>query len=183
MKPGIFTLVTVLFLFSACRKSEMAASVAVPQEDKVYVSNWENIGETNWQTAHNSDGTVSYTYKRETPQLNSGVMSDGLVAVYTKGYSFNEVSMGKPLGLPFLFYTNEHQTVPFSWEMAKSKGMIDVMVKMPVVDESQFLQGQTGVQFRYIIIPREFLLKNNLTPVAVSKMTYQQLSELLAFTL
>jgi hypothetical protein len=183
MKSLTFTLFFVLLLFSSCRKNDMAASLVNPEPGQVYVSNWENVSASNWKTTHDSDGTATYTYVRETPQLSNGVMSDGVVAVYTKGYSFNEMSVSKPMNLPFLFYTNEHQSVPFAWEMAKKQGMVDVMVKMPVTDENQFIQGQSGVQFRYIVIPREFLLKNNLTNTGISKMSYEQLSELLSFTL
>jgi hypothetical protein len=180
----IFTSVTLVLLFSSCRKDDMAASLKDPTEsNKVYVSNWEGAASTAWQSSHDSAGIATYSYQKPLPQVNNGVMSDGIVAVYTKGYSFNEFSVSRPMNLPFLFYTNDQQTVPFAWEMEKRQGRVDVLVKMPATQENQFVQGQTGIQFRYIVVPREFLIKHDLSASAFSKLTYEDLSKLLEFTM
>jgi hypothetical protein len=180
MKRGIYTSVSALFLFTACRKEEMAVSLTPPQSNQVFVSSWEPVVASKWKSIP-SDGTATYAYTRETPQLTSGVMSDGLVAVYTKGYSAGDMSLNKPMSLPFLFYTSEQQAVPYSWEIVKGDRRIDVQVKMAIPQQEQFMNGQADVQFRYIVVPRDFILKNNLTTAEMSKLTYQQLSELLNF--
>jgi hypothetical protein len=179
MKSGIFTSISALVLFTACRKEEMAVSLQQPQ-NQVYVSGWEPVAVNQWRSIP-TEGSATYAYTRDIPQLSSGVMSDGLVAVYTKGYTAGDVMLGKPMSLPFLFYTSEQQAVPFSWEIVKADKRIDVQVKMAIPQQEQFMNGQSNVQFRYIVVPRDFILKNNLTPAEMSKLTYQQLSELLNF--
>lgn len=180
MKRGIFTSISAIVLFASCRKEEMAVSLQTAQPNQVYVSNWEPVAASHWRSSQ-SEGTATYAYTREMPQLSGGVTSDGLVAVYTKGYASGDVMVNKPMSLPFFLYTNEQQAVPFSWEIVKGDRKIDVMVKMAIPQQDQFVNGQSNVQFRYIVVPRDFLLKNNLTATEVNKMTYQQLSELLNF--
>jgi hypothetical protein len=179
MKRGIFTSVSALVLFTACRKEEMAVSLQ-PQTNQVYVSGWEPVAMNKWRSIQ-SDGTATYAYTREMTQISGGVMSDGLVAVYTKGYGAGDVFINRPMSLPFLFYTTEQQAVPYSWEVVKGDRRIDVQVKMAIPQQEQFINGQSDVQFRYIVVPRDFILKNNLTAAEISKMSYQQLSELLNF--
>jgi hypothetical protein len=180
MKRAIFTSISAIVLFTSCRKEEMAVALQTPQANQVYVSTWEPAAVSKWHLVQ-SEGTATYSYSRDIPQVTGGVTSDGLVAVYTKGYLSGDVMINKPMGLPFFLYTNEQQAVPFSWEIVKGDRKIDVMVKMAIPQQEQFVNGQEDVQFRYIVIPRDFLLKNNLTNTQVAKMSYQQLSELLNF--
>jgi hypothetical protein len=186
MKRGFFTSIAVVLLFTACRKEEMAASLATTPANNTssapIVSNWEGVPSNSWMASRDANG-ATYSYQRTMPQLGTNVMSDGLVAVYSKGYSFGEIAGNNPMAMPFLFYNNEQQTIPYAWEFKRGMNKIDVMVKMGVSQEDMFLQNQNGIQFRYIVIPREFLIKNNLSDVAVAKMSYRQLADLLQFTL
>lgn len=180
MKSGIFTSSIILLLFTACTKEDMAVSLADTQKSNTpFVSKWEKAG-SNWQSTQ-SEGIVTYTHKRATPQMTGEIMNDGYVTVYTRGYTGGDMTMSKPTGMPFLFYGSDQQAAPYAWEIVKGNQRIDVMVKMAIPQQEQFVQGQNGVEFRYMVVPREFILKHSLSTAQMAKMSYQQLADLLEF--
>lgn len=181
MKRGIFTSVCFsLFLISCTKHDQIDELLGNQPGQQVFASAWEPVASNTWQGGA-SDGMHVYSYRRALPQLTSGVMNDGTVIVYAKGYGFGEPVGSRPMSLPFMFYTgSEQQSVPYAWEMNNTPGNVQISLRMTQGAEGIFLTGRDGVALQYFVLPKEFLLKHNLTKQSASKLSYNQLTELIA---
>lgn len=185
MKHVIFTSTFLILLFTSCKKEEMSASVEAAQSSKtspatsgVYVSNWEVTPALNWQVSNSSEGSKVYNYTRSIAQVNNDVLNNGTVLVFARGYNFADLQMDKPMPIPFVFYLPyERMASPYVWNDEKKNGAVTIKVGMNAEMEKYFLANGSGLQLRYVVLPADFIEKNNLTIQSVSRLAYLDLMQ------
>lgn len=189
MKGGFFTIaLLVSALLTACTKenlidsdfnsqskTEFTSSGTVPS---VFVSAWESS--SSWQSG-SVNGLQNYSYNRPTRQVSQSVMNNGLVLAFAKGYNFlGTGGDDKPIGTPFYFSLAEERFVhPYYYYLYLTEGNIKTNVSMHSTLETPFASGKNNLQFRYFVIPPEFLSKNNLSASAVKNKSYEEIVSLL----
>ncbi|MDB5253082.1 MAG: hypothetical protein JWP27_2251 [Flaviaesturariibacter sp.] len=184
MKRVIFTSACLALLFTACKKEDVGATNDTPSalvaasSTGVYVSNWESVPHDSWQSSATTNGTMSMTFNRATPQVNENVRTNGKVLVFAKGYSFADTSINKPMSMPFDFYLPfERMAFPYTWLYDAGNGQINVVVGMRPGMERDFNKAQDDIKFRYVVLPYDYFVQTGLTTAALSRMSYADLME------
>lgn len=183
MKHVIFTSTFLILFFTSCKKEQISASVEAaqslntsPSTSAVYVSNWEMTPALNWQLTTASEGNKVYHYTRSIAQVNNDVLNNGTVLIFARGYNFADLQMNKPMPIPFVFYLPyERMASPYVWNDEKRNGAVTIQVGMNTEMEKYFLTSGSGLQLRYVVLPADFIEKNNLTVQSVSRLSYLDL--------
>lgn len=191
MKTGIITLAISAILFTSCSKEnldvqstnnttqKLSASEQI-SSNGTYVSDWSQMG--GWQH-YDSAGFRIFYNQQSVPALTADVISNGVVATYAKLNAPSDpkyMYFTKPIMLPFYFLPPEERPAnTFYWFDTNTPGTIRIGYRTTSRDET--LSGQEGnLQFRYFVIPKEFLAAHNLDAATVKyHYTYQQLISLL----
>jgi hypothetical protein len=183
MKRVIFTSACLALLFTACKKEDVAptddsAAIVAGSSAGVFVSEWEPVPQTSWQMSTITNGTMSSSYSRATPQVNDNVRTNGKVLVFAKGYSFADTAISKPMSMPFDFYLPfERMAFPYTWLYDAGNGQINVAVGMRPGMERYFDNAKDDIKFRYVVLPYEYFVQTGLTTQALSQMSYEDLMD------
>ena len=169
---------SILF-FTIIQKDNLRSGyLSTSISSNIYISQWENNKYWNTGTEEDQKG---YYLKRSIPQLTEDVLNNGVVMVFTKGYSFTESNLQeKPLQMPFYFFpSNGSPNGACKWLIIKTLGEIELGIKMPEEVEPSFKQSQMNVQLRYFLFEEAFLKKHKLSKKVLQNMSYQQVVNLL----
>lgn len=192
MNRGIFTsALLATALFTACTKENLVdfdlnsqsktEFTISPTAPSVYASAWESSA--SWQSGL-VNGLQNYSFNRPTRQVSQSVMNNGLVLAFAKGYNFLGTGEDdKPIGTPFYFSLAEERFVhPYYYYLHLTEGNIKTNVSMHATLESPFASGKNNLQFRYFVIPPEFLSKYSLSASTVKNKSYDEIVSLLHTT-
>ena len=113
MKKWFTLILSITILFTVCTKNDIGSEN--PEEQKtirtlasdnsVYVSGWEKISSWNYS---DSGGYRTYYFNRETPQLTSDAIANGVVVTYSRVNSSDPdyQIFTRPIMLPFYFFAS-----------------------------------------------------------------------------
>ncbi|HYH16143.1 MAG TPA: hypothetical protein VD794_13030 [Flavisolibacter sp.] len=163
-------------LFSVKNQPSTQSFEKITFASKSFISEWETA--SSWQQS-SFNGKHQYTLKRMLPLLNKSILEEGVVLVFTKGYTFLSKKVDKPLSLPFYFFM-ENANMPLHWSVKPTLGTLEVELQVPSDNEQAFLKEKNELQLRYILLEKEFLKNKKLTPQTVRNMSYQQVVALLS---
>jgi hypothetical protein len=185
-------LLSSLVLFFSCTKNDIVSENADGQltvrphasDNSVYVSGWEKI--PTWKYSDSGAYRIYY-FNRETPQLTSEAINNGVVVTYAK------VNTGdpeykiftKPMMLPFYFLPpGERPINAFYWYDMNTPGITKVAYQIRnTKEEIPAMGGGVSLpdfQFRYFVISKTFLDAKGLDVKTVKyHYSYQQLVNLL----
>ena len=182
----------VTILFTACSKNDVVSENSDDQktiraqasDNSFYASGWEKI--TTWKYS-DSAGNRTYYFHRETQQLTSDAIANGVVVTYSKvNTSDPEYQIfTRPIMLPFYFLPpGERPMNAFYWYDMNTPGLTKVgyQIKITKVDMPQMGGNVTlpDFQFRYFVISKAFLDKKGVDAKTVKYYyTYQKLLTLL----
>lgn len=180
---------TLILFFTACTKQQTEmlkdtgpGRAAFAEPTPAFISSWEPI--SNWQTQDSGRFSV-WIANRGTPQVTNDILQSGAVLVYARNYTNADgVLVNEPTQVPFAVYPEHGHPRPAyheQWYYMASVGNIRIGYR---TDKHQYVQTQaigpnSGVQFRYIVLPANEMSRLGQTSVSLSRMTYGQLIQLL----
>jgi hypothetical protein len=182
MRPN-FTPFLFLFILASCAKSDLpapgisepVAEITQSHIDDPIVTGWE--APSGWNRSTPGDGTVTYSAKRSFPGKAALLSGDGSLLVYARGYNLGVSLPDKPLSLPFDFYLSANDgEAPLHWHYSAEGSELTVSVSLPAASEQQFKANQSGLRFRYIVLPPRQLETLKRSPEALRAMTYRDVA-------
>jgi len=191
MKRGNFTLfVFVVAMCAACSKDkemiERNADVRVgiaSVNEKSIVTNWEST--SSWNVGDSSNYIV-YMHDRSVPEITSNVAATGAVMVWVKNIRSDEGGMiSKPQQLPLAVIKQFGKPAYDNfWYQVVKPGNVTVKFR---TNKSQYTQDPVPIpdastQLRYFIISKEDLDRWGHTPVSITRLTYEELINLIGIT-
>ena len=153
-------------------------------DNSFYASGWEKV--PTWKYS-DSAGYRTYYFHRETPQLTTDAINNGVVVTYSKVNATDPEYQifTRPIMLPFYFMPpGERPMNAFYWYDMNTAGLTKVGYQIKnTKDEMPEMGGGVSLpdfQFRYFVISKAFLDNKGLDAKTVKYYyTYQQLVSLL----
>lgn len=192
MKKCSTLLAFITVLFISCTKNDVVSDNLEDQkslrpqasDNSYFVSGWEKIA--TWKYS-DSAGYRTYYFHRETPQLTSDAIANGVVVTYSKVNSSDPdyKIFTRPIMLPFYFLPpGERPMNAFYWYDMNTPGLTKVgyqiknsKEEMPQMGGNVTLQD---FQFRYFVISKAFLDNKGVDAKTLKyHFTYQQLIDFL----
>ena len=187
MKIVIFTLSVILYAaFISCSKNDITEDSIVkgfastePAASVTVITGWE--AGWPWNQSDSSDYKV-FSVDRAVPSLNQDILRNGAVLVFIKNFMLeDDRRVNKPVRIPF------HVLPSFgkpgydqAWYHINTPGHIILKYrtnKHKFGIEAEIPDQQ--VESRFFIISPSDLRKYNHSPASISRLTYQQLIDLL----
>jgi hypothetical protein len=195
MKKWCILLGSLSILLFSCTKNDLISensddhNTIRPQasDNSVYVSGWEKI--PTWKYS-DSAGYRIYYFNRETPQLTSEAINNGVVLTYSKVSTPDPEYQifTKPIMLPFYFLPPHERPInAFYWYDMNTPGITKVAYQIRSSKQDMPEMGG-GVslpefQFRYFIISKAYLDSKGVDAKTVRHhYTYQQLLSFLGMS-
>ena len=186
MKYWITLLCSSALAFTACNKEDLKddqaneSLSAKASSNSFYVSEWEQV--PSWQRTDSANFRVFYT-ERNTPELTSEVIANGVVVTYSKINTTDPdyKMFSKPIMLPFYFLpAGEKPINSFYWYDMSTPGITKVSYRiMNYKEDNPPMPSNISLpdfQFRYFIISQAYLDSKGVDANTVKyHYTYQQL--------
>jgi hypothetical protein len=149
-----------------------------PVVKNAFSTSWET--DITWNESATQNGKI-YFNKRSLPEINTGVLENGYVLAFIKGYNFSNMPLTeKPVALPFEFFQpDETKAQSISWKLEKNAGEVLIALYLNEDMVNQFQQFQKGIQVRYFVLTPQFLKQHRLTQQQAHQLSYTKLVSLL----
>jgi hypothetical protein len=189
MKTGKFTLlILAAATFAACSKDKTITEHASGSLRSATTSDKETHTITAWESGYGWTPGDSSNYRiqfhdRATPEITDDIITNGAVLVWAKNIPADDGStITKPQILPLAVIPDLGRPAYNNyWYFKTTTGNVTVKFrtnKYMYTQEPAPLPN-SSVQFRYFIIPRAELDQYGYTQATISRLTYEELTNLL----